>query len=154
MNIGLIVYSQTGNTYSVAEKLLQKLAVAGHSATLERIEIVGEPQPGQPVEFTSTPDPTGYDALIFGSPVQAFSLCQAMKEYLQETDSLEGKSVACLVTQAFPYAWMGGNRAIRQMEKLCAAKGANVCGSGVVNWMKKRRDQQIVDVTDNLSQLF
>jgi flavodoxin len=154
MNIGMIVYSQTGNTWSVAQELQQKLSAAGHTVTMERIEVVGEVSPGQPVQFSATPDPLPYDALLFGSPVQAFSLCQAMIEYLKQVAPLQGKKVACLITEAFPFPWLGGNRAVRQMTRLCQATGANVCGSGIVNWMKKEREQQIVEVTDRLSKVF
>ena len=62
--------------------------------------------------------------------------------------------MACLVTQAFPYPWMGGNRAIRQMRKLCQSKGATICGSGVVNWVKFRRDKTTARAVDRLSGLF
>jgi flavodoxin len=154
MDIGMIVYSQTGNTHSVATKLKEKLSAAGHSVTLERIEVIGEVAPGQPVQFKTLPDAEKYEALVFGSPVQAFSLCQAMVEYLKQVESLQGKQVALLVTEAFPYPWLGGNRAVRQMKRACESKGATVCGSGVVNWMKKRREQQIVEVVDTLSGLF
>jgi flavodoxin len=154
MNIGMIVYSQTGNTHSVALKLQEKLSAAGHTVTLERIEVSGEVQPGKPVQFTTLPDAAKYEALVFGSPVQAFSLCQAMVEYLKQVASLQGKKVAFLVTQAFPYPWLGGNRAVRQMKRLCESKGATVCGSGIVNWMKKSREQQIVEVVDRLGGLF
>lgn len=154
MNIGIIVYSQTGNTYSVALKLKEKLAAVGHAVTLERIEVAGEVTPGKPVQFKMLPDAGPYDALIFGAPVQAFSLCQPMSGYLKQVASLQGKKVACLVTQGLPYAWLGGNRAIRQMSRLCEAKGATVCGAGIVNWMNKRREQQIADVVDQLSGLF
>jgi len=154
MNIGMIVYSQTGNTHSVALKLQEKLSAAGHTVTLERIEVSGEVQPGKPVQFATLPDAAKYEALVFGSPVQAFSLCQAMVEYLKQVAPLQGKKVAFLVTQAFPYPWLGGNRAVRQMKRLCESQGATVCGSGIVNWMKKRREQQIVEVVDRLSGLF
>jgi flavodoxin len=154
MNIGMIVYSQTGNTHSVALKLQEKLSAAGHSVSLERVEVTGEVQPGKPVQFKTLPDAAKYDALVFGSPVQAFSLCQAMVDYLKQVASLQNKQVALLVTEAFPYPWLGGNRAVRQMKRLCESQGATVCGSGIVNWMKKRREQQIVEVVDRLSSLF
>ena len=155
MNIGIVVYSRSGNTYSVALKLEEKLAAAGHAVTLERLETVGEPQPGdKDIRFQSLPDLSQYDALVFGSAVEAFSLSQIMATYLKQVVSLEGKKVAFLVTQAFPYRWLGGNRAVRQMTRACESKGATVCGSGIVNWMHKRREQRIVDVTDRLSGLF
>jgi len=46
MNIGIIVYSQTGNTLSVAKKLEEKLSLAGHSATLEQVKVVSEHKQG------------------------------------------------------------------------------------------------------------
>lgn len=154
MNIGIIVYSQTGNTLSVAQKLHEKLAAAGHSVTLEQIEVIGEASPGQAVQFKTVPDAAPYEALVIGGPVHAFSLNQATSQYLKQCAPLEGKAVACLVTQHFPYPWMGGNRAIRQMRKLCEAKGATVRGTGVVNWSNKTREEQIVAVTDELSRSF
>jgi hypothetical protein len=77
-----------------------------------------------------------------------------MTGYLERIASLQDKRVACLVTEAFPYPWMGGNRAIRQMTRICESKGATVCGTGIVNWMNARREQQIVQVTDRLSGAF
>jgi uncharacterized protein (UPF0261 family) len=48
----------------------------------------------------------------------------------------------------------GENRAIGQMRRICEAKGATVCGTGVVNWSRKRREQQIAEVVDRLGRLF
>jgi flavodoxin len=154
VNTGIIVYSQTGNTLSVAQKLQEKLSAAGHSATLKEIEVVGEVAPGKAVQFKTAPDATPYEALVFGGPVQAFSLVQVIKAYLEQCAPLTGKPVACLTTQHFPYPWLGGNRAIRQMRRLCEAKGATVRGTGIVNWSKKGREEQIEAVTDELSRVF
>lgn len=154
MDIGMIVYSQTGNTHSVATKLQEKLSAAGHSVTLERIEVIGEVSPGQAVQFKTLPDAGKYNTLVLASPVMAFSLSPVMTEYLKQVASLQDKKVAFLVTEAFPFPWLGGNRAVRQMKRACESKGATVCGSGIVNWMKKRREQQIVEVVDELSSLF
>ena len=49
---------------------------------------------------------------------------------------------------------MGGSRAIRQMRKLCQSKGATVVGSGVVNWVKFRREKTTARAIDRLSGLF
>ncbi len=154
MNVGLIIHSQTGNTYSVAERLSEKLCAVGHSATLQRLEPVGEVRPGaKEVEFKELPDVGRFDAIVFGAPVHAFSLSTAMKAYLQKLPLLTGKRVALLVTQAFPFAWMGGNRAVRQLRRACEAKGAQVCGTGVVNW-SRGRERRIAEVTDRLGRCF
>jgi len=155
MNIGIIVYSQTGNTLSVAKKLEEKLSSAGHSATLEQVKVVGERNQGdRDFRLETLPDTRPYDALVFGSAVEAFSLSPVLTTYLKQIESLQGKKVACLVTQLFPYPWMGGNRAIRQMRRLCKAKGATVCRSGVVNWMRPRREKTTAKAVDRLNRLF
>ena len=155
MNIGIIVYSQTGNTLSVAKKLEEKLSSAGHSATLEQVKVVGERNQGdRNFQLETLPDTGPYDALVFGSAVEAFSVSLVLTTYLKQIESLQGKKVACLVTQFFPYPWMGGNRAIRQMRKLCEAKGATVCGLGIVNWMRSRREKTTTKTVDQLSKLF
>ncbi len=46
MHIGIIVFSQTGNTHSVALNLEEKLVRAGHLVNIERVEIFGELEPG------------------------------------------------------------------------------------------------------------
>jgi len=155
MNIGIIVYSQTGNTLAVAEKLKEKLSAAGRSVTLEQVTVVGGRKKGdKEFQLETLPDVGPYEALVFGSAVEAFSLSPVLTEYLKEVGSLEGKKVACLVTQLFPYPWMGGDRAIRQMRKLCQAKGATVVGAGVVNWVKFRREKTTARAVTRLSELF
>jgi hypothetical protein len=155
MKIGMVIYSQTGNTLSVAQKLEEKLAAAGHDVTLEHLKTVGGTTPGATnVQFESVPSIEGYDALVFGSPVNAFSLAPGMNAYMKGLPSLGGKQVALLVTQGFPVKWLGGNRAVRQMTRHCEGVGAMVRESGVVNWGNKRREDMIVEVTDRLAAAF
>ena len=80
MNIGLIFYSGTGNTRSVALKLQEKLTALGHTVSLEEITIDGSipAQPGK-FELKTIPSVDSYDAIIFGSSFQAFSLNPVMK---------------------------------------------------------------------------
>ncbi len=155
MKIGIIVYSQTGNTLSVARKLQEKLSEAGHSATVEQIKTVGAEQSNpREIKFEALPDISQYDALVFSGQVQAFSLSPAMKSYLSQVPSLQGKRAACLVTQHLPYPWLGGNRAISQMKKICESKGGEICETGIVNWSNKKRENMITDVVEKLSQIF
>ncbi len=154
MEIVMVIYSQTGNTLSVAQKLERRLTDAGHSVTVEHLKTEGEARPGdQDVELKTFPDPTSYDAIVFGAPVHAFSLAPAMQAYLRRVSGLEGKPVACLVTQFFPFAWMGGRRAARQLRAATESKGARVCATAVVNW-SFRRESRIDQVVDKLSKCF
>jgi NAD(P)H dehydrogenase (quinone) len=155
MNIGIIVYSWSGNTLSVAEILKEKLSTAGHAVTLEQVTVVGERKRGaREFQFETVPDVGQYDAVVFGAAVEAFSLSPVFTEYLKRVETLQGKKVGCLVTQAFPYAWLGGNRAIRKMRKLCQARGATIAGSGIVNWAKSRRDRTTASAVDRLTGSF
>ena len=74
-----------------------------------------------------------------------------MRRYLEQVASVEGKKFACLVTQAFPFAWLGGNRAVGQMRKALQAKGAAFCEAGIVNWNRSGRERQISEVVDRIS---
>ena len=154
MNIGIILYSQTGNTLSVAQKLQEKLAAAGHSVTLERIEVVGDIAPGQAVQFKTVPDAAPYEALVLGGPVQAFSLNPVMKAYLEKLPAISGKKVAVYVTKQLPLLQVGGTGAIAHMKKACAAKGGTVVGSEIVVWAEKKRDKTIKNCVDQISGLF
>jgi len=155
MNIGIILYSETGNTYSVSQKLKEKLVKAGHSVNIERLKVIGKVKPGtKDIQFESLPDIEPYDALVFGSPVQAFSLSSAMTAYLSQIKSLKDKKVAFLLTQFFPFPWLGGNRATGQMKKIGESKGATICGTAVVNWSKPGREKQITEIVEKLSKLF
>jgi flavodoxin len=156
MKIGIIVFSHTGNTNSVAMKLKEKLSAAGHSVKIERIMVNDDYKAGRDdFRFKVKPEVNGYDVLVFGAPVWAFSLAAVMQRYLMQITSLKNKKIACFVTQFFPFAWMGGKRACAQIKKICESKGAQVCSSGVVNWAgAKRRVKKINEVVEKISICF
>ena len=138
-----------------ALRLQEKLSAAGHNSVIEQLRIVGEFKPGsQNIQFQSLPEIEQYDAIVFGSPVQAFGLSPVMKTYLTQTCSLKNKKVGCLITQFFPFPWMGGNRAVEQMRSLCTASGALVGESAIINWSSPQREKKIVDGVERLSQIF
>ena len=155
MNIGIIVYSHTGHTLSVAQKLERALKAAGHTADIARVEpVTDNPNSSGSVELKTAPDVDRYDAVIFASPVHAFSLAGAMQKYLSQVSDLSGKKVCCFVTQALKWKWMGGNRALRQIESACRAKGAEIIDSGVVNWSSKMREKQIKEIIRKFSAIY
>jgi flavodoxin len=154
MNIGIIVYSHTGHTLSVAMKLEEKLSAAGHRVTLERIETVGPATlNAEDAELETASAVGSYDALIFGAPVRGGTPAPPMRNYLEQIPSLHDKKVVCFVTHFFRWEW-GANQTITQMTEICESKGATVCGSGHVQWPSLRRKRQISQVVDDLSRLF
>ena len=140
MNIGIIVYSQTGNTYSVATRLQRELLKKGYKVIIERIEVEGNEQPRKnPFKLKNIPKIDKYDLVIFGSLVEAFSLSPVMKTYLNQLPVTDNKKISCFVTQFFPYPWMGGNKAIKQMKKICNDRKLEVIETAVINWSNKKR---------------
>ena len=135
MNIGIIVFSKTGNTLSVAEKLLGALLEKGHKAVLEKVTARNDSEmdPGK-IVLSNAPSIDGYDMLVFAAPVNGFRLAVVMQAYLQGLPSLGEKLLAGFVTQAFPFPSMGGNQAINGMEKQLQAKGGTLSATSVVNW--------------------
>ena len=153
MKIGIVVYSQTGNTYQVAQTLQDTLSKKGNSVKIERISVTNEKERDiNKIQIKSAPNLSKYDALIFGSPVHAFSLSPAMTAYMSQLSSLNDKKIACFVTKGLPFASTGGNQAIGKMKKICESKNGKVSGTGVVVW--KDREKQISKISEEMSLLF
>ena len=108
MKVGIIVYSKTGNTLAVAERISSQLEADGIAASIERFSAETLPQSNKPVRLTAVPNPNKFDAVIFGAPVQAFSLDPAMALYFEQINSINPKNVFCFVTQHFKKPWLGG----------------------------------------------
>ena len=152
MKIGIILYSYSGNTLSVGERLKLELLSKGHEVSLERIKALDEePNSGKPIQLVEIPDASLYDEIILGAPVKAFSLNPIMKVYLGKLPDLQGKKISCFVTEHFPKAWMGGNHAINQIKRMVGEKNENITHSGVVNWSNSRREEQINELLDRFS---
>ena len=80
MNVGIIVFSRTGNTLSVAERARHACIAQGHAAVIERVHAENEDSNNKlPVRLSNAPDPARFDAVLFGAPVEAFSLCPVMR---------------------------------------------------------------------------
>ncbi|MDD3214280.1 MAG: flavodoxin [Eubacteriales bacterium] len=151
MKIGIIVHSFTGNTLSVANKLMDALMKKGHTVAFERVVVKNENtnQAGN-IELEQAPNPSEYDIIYFAAPVRAFSLSPGMKTYLSQVESLQGKKAGCFVTQQLKYRWLGGNHALRQMAGLIRQKGGEPIAFDSVSWSGKDREAQIERVVANL----
>lgn len=154
MSIGILIYSLTGNTLEVAEKIQKKLEEKGSSAVIERIEISKEsPNTPAPIVLKNIPDVSKYDKLIIGSPINGFSLSAPMKTYLDQHGNIKGKQINCYVTQHFKQPYLGGNRGIRQITDLCKANGGRVRHSAIVHWSSPKRAEMIDETVELLSRI-
>lgn len=144
MKTGIILHSHTGNTLLVGERLKNAFTQAGYPAAVERVTAAEKtPAIHGKITLTNAPDTKSYDVLIFAAPVWAFALSPVMRLYLSSLSSLEGKRVGLFVTQGFPFAWLGANKAVGQMKEICEAKGAAVLKTGVVHWGGSKKEDQI-----------
>jgi flavodoxin len=152
MNIGIIIYSKTGNTLLVAEKLKERLEKDGHFNDIKKIEPVNSTitDPNK-INIKNIPDLTEYDILIFGSPVHGFALAPVFKAYLQKLPSLENKRVFCYVTKALPTKNFGGNKAIDIMEQSILSYGGLLENSEIINW--KKHEIQITKLTEKFAKI-
>lgn len=155
MNVAIPVHSRTGNTRSVAELLGKTLESRGHAVRIIDVRAVG-PSGNDDAEKPSdgVTALSGYDGIVFGSPVHAFSLAPDMEAFMKTLPPLNGKTVACFVTQAFPFPWMGGTRAVRKMAKLCRARGAAVSATCVVNWGRTCREKLVRRAVEKIASFF
>jgi menaquinone-dependent protoporphyrinogen IX oxidase len=154
MNIGIVVYSRTGHTLSVAKELKEKLSAAGHVVNLDRVQTARPVNQGATrVQLETVPEIGKYDAVVFGCPVIEGAMPTAMSGCISQIGSLRGERVACLVTHFLQPA-QGADQTISQMKEMCEFKGATVCGVGNVKWLQPRREQQIADVVEDLGRLF
>ena len=156
MKIGIVVHSITGNTQSVAERIQQQLVQQGHVVNIERIRPTGkEPvQSEASVVLTSMPDLSAYDALVFGSPVQAFALDPVMSAYLKKVADLGHRKTVCFITQMMAFRFFVGNRSIKHMKTLCEARNGAVSLTGIINWSNKQRAQMIDDLVSQVAKQF
>ena len=155
MKIGIIVHSYTGNTFTVAQKIHDRLKQTGHLAEIERIIIKGGENPNsRQIMIEHPPATDGYDALIFGAPVRGFAISPVILTYLQHLSSLKNKKVTCFVTKQLSSKWTGGTRAITRMKKICESKGGVVTGTGIVFWKSKNREMEIDALAEKMCNLF
>lgn len=154
MSIGILIYSLTGNTLQVAQKIKTRLEEESKSAVIERIEISKDnPNSPAPIVLKTIPDVSKYDKLIIGSPINGFSLSLPMKAYLNNHGNIKGKEINCFVTQHFRQPYLGGNRGIRQMTDLCVKQGGRVRHTGIVHWSSPNRAEMIDETVELLSKV-
>lgn len=141
--IGIIFYSITGNTRSVAQKLFSSFVIKNLDVQLLEIKTASNDTNQSHVEFVEKPFVSDFDTLIIGSPVHGFMPSVAIKQYLQEIDDLSNKKVILFVTHYFPFAWMGGNSSLKSMERLVLKKNGLVVQKFSINWTSRKRTASI-----------
>lgn len=145
MKIAVVIYSYTGNSFSIGQKIVRFLQSQNHEAQLIRVNVTDDQPSKTDVQLGNIESVAPFDKVIFGSPVRAFSLAPAMVKYLKQVESLSGKTVSCFVTKQLPFSWTGGTSALKKMISLCVEKGSVIDKTAIINWSDKNRDRMIDD---------
>ena len=143
MNIGLLVYSVSGHSLSVAKRLKARLEATGHTATMVRLETVGGSRlEAERTPLKALPELDAYDGLVVCSPVRGGALPPPVCAMMEQLSGLEHKRVACLLTHAFRPTW-GANQTLAQMRELCQQRGMSLCGACETSWHLLGREKNI-----------
>jgi flavodoxin len=152
MNIGIIVYSLSGHSLSVASELKDKLSASGHSVVMVRIETVGPASAAnEQADLKTKPAVEKYDTLVFGFPVRGGAIPPPMMNYLEGTPSLRNKKVHSFVTHFFRKEW-GANQTNAALKAICKSKGAQICYMGEINWFSLNRRKLVIQVIDQIKE--
>ena len=139
MKKAVIYYSKTGNTEGIAKQLSET-----HGFDLLPIQAASDDPSQLTVELTQVPSIKDYQHIVFAGPVHAFSISKIMKSYLEQLDTFSDQIVDLYITHHFPFAWLGGNRTLKQMKRLVESKQGIVRKMTSVNWSSKKR-QSVID---------
>ncbi len=146
MRILILVYSYTNHTYSVANRLKERLLKDDHLVVVKRIKALDDEPLDNNIIIEQIHDTSNYDIIIYAAMVRSFTLAPVMVKYLKQMKGLNGQKVYGFVTEHFPYPWMGDNQAINKMKQLLLIKGTNIIDTDVINWSNKNRDNQIDNI--------
>lgn len=149
MNIGIIVYSYTNNTLTIAKRLEDHLVSKGHSASVQSIKADNENPNSSSFHLINQPTTNDYDAIIFGSCVRGFDCAPIFKQYIQNLNTLSNQKVAGFVSQYFPFDAMGGNQALSSMESLISRKNTNLNKLGSVHMKFRNVNKQVDQLIEN-----
>ncbi|MFA5007020.1 MAG: hypothetical protein WC509_06110 [Candidatus Izemoplasmatales bacterium] len=140
MKIGIIFYSETGNTLGVCERARDILAGDGLDVAFIRLkaDVVGNAR-----SLRGLPPAQDYDLVILGTPVHGFSLPIPVQQYLARAQFKEGVRLGVLATQFFKADWLGGTRTVNQAVAALSRFHPDVFGTAIVHVRSRRRDEQV-----------
>jgi menaquinone-dependent protoporphyrinogen IX oxidase len=154
MEIGVVVYSHTGHTAKLAERLVPRLEALGWGVTV--LPLAPAAEFSMNVERTplaSLPEIAPFDVVVVGTPVHGGRMSAPVRTFLGQSPLLAGKPVAFLLTHFFPRQW-GAVQTIDEMAVLCDDAGATVLDSADVAWLglgrRRRMDRAAADLAEKL----
>ena len=155
LKIVVIVHSVTGNTKKLADAIGDKAKAKGHSVSVVHLmtdpPIEGKGKDPKEFRITNLPNASSYDTIIIGCPVWGANITPVMKKALAEIKGLSGKRVIPFSSQAFPFAFLGGNRVLRLISKEAEAKGARILPGSSIQRMGRDLDKGIERASNEIA---
>ncbi|MBD3322077.1 MAG: flavodoxin [Chitinivibrionales bacterium] len=153
MNIGIIVYSQTGHTVAVARAVADILRKKGHDVDIQLLRTKGAVKPrNSGFTIVNPPELDEFDALIFGTPVWAFTAAPVVIKFLKSIETLKGKKTLPFAVKGLPFNWTGGNQAINRMTEMLVLNGADVCEGEIVHYGIKPNEEKMQALASRISE--
>jgi flavodoxin len=158
LKILIIVHSVTGNTKKLADAIGDKAKAKGHSVNVVHLmtdpPIEGKGKDPKEFRIQNLPSASGYDTIIIGCPVWGANITPVMKKALTDLRGLQGKRVIPFTSQAFPFAFLGGNRVLRLISKEAEAKGAHPVKGASIQRMGRDLDKGIENASAKINSLL
>lgn len=152
MKIGVIVYSYTNNTLTIAKKLESILLDKGYDVEVKSIKAEDESTNINHYNLVNIPSVENYDSIVFATCVRGFDCALIFKQYIQTIKTLKDKKVCGFVSQYFPFDFMGGSQALKSMKKMINDKEANFIELSSIHMKSKNVDKQIDNLTNQCTQ--
>jgi flavodoxin len=116
MKTVILVHSQSGTTLQFAKHIATQLKEKKHDVELIHLQTdpvikIGSVSKNAPFKFTNLPDIKGYELILLGGPVWAFSASPVAIAALEKLENLSKKKFLPFVTMGFPFPGMGGKKA-------------------------------------------
>jgi flavodoxin len=158
LKILIVVHSVTGTTMKLAEAIGSKAKAKGHSVDMVQLKtdppIEGKGKDPKEFRITNLPNASSYDTIIIGCPVWGANITPVMKKALAEIKGLSGKRVIPFSSQAFPFAFLGGNRVLRLISKEAEAKGAHPVKGASIQRMGRDLEKGIENASVKINSLL
>lgn len=146
MTIGIIVYSYTNNTLTIANQLKEALVNKGYLVEIESIKAYNEDPNNTQIILSNIPNHKKYDKLIFATCVRGFDCAPVFKAYMNTIDTLDNKRCAGFVSQYFPWDGLGGTQSLKRMRDLVEMKKGVFVPLRSIHVKSKQKDKQIAEL--------
>jgi NAD(P)H dehydrogenase (quinone) len=154
MKIGIIIYSMSGHTVTIAKAIAERFRKENHDVDIKLLMVTGMTHPGSKrfsiCNMPESEEIDEYDALVFGGPVWLFKASPVILKFIGWLEKLDGKSVTCFVTQLSPWPSFGGYQALKSMNDRLKASGGAILPGESIQYFFGSNKQKLNDTLERI----